>query len=139
MNSEVIDVILAILSGGAIVAIINGIFNKRKCNAESTSIELKNISDAYSLQKTMLEDSAKNIIELQCKVEALEQKVDALTIERNNQIATIQALTYENIKLKKSVSELQTEISNRDTSIKSLQKRVKELETRISQLTGGAE
>jgi predicted RNase H-like nuclease (RuvC/YqgF family) len=139
MNSEVIDVILAILSGGAIVAIINGIFNKRKSNAESTSIELKNISDAYSLQKTMLEDSAKNIIELQCKVEALEQKVDALTIERNNQIATIQALTDENIKLKKSVSELQTEISNRDTSIKSLQKRVKELETRISQLTGGAE
>ncbi len=139
MNSEVIDVILAILSGGAIVAIINGIFNKRKSNAESASIELKNISDAYSLQKTMLEDSAKNIIELQCKVEALEQKVDALTIERNNQIATIQALTDENIKLKKSVSELQTEVSNRDSSIKSLQKRVKELENRISQLTGGAE
>jgi len=121
------------------VAIINGIFNKRKSNAESASIELKNISDAYSLQKTMLEDSAKNIIELQCKVEALEQKVDALTIERNNQIATIQALTDENIKLKKSVSELQTEVSNRDCSIKSLQKRVKELENRISQLTGGAE
>jgi phage shock protein A len=139
MSPEIFNIILAIASGGAIVAIINGIFNKRKSNAESTSIELKNISDAYSLQKTMLEDSAKNIIELQCKVEALEQKVDALTIERNNQIATIQALTDENIKLKKSVSELQTEVSNRDSSIKSLQKRVKELENRISQLTGGAE
>jgi peptidoglycan hydrolase CwlO-like protein len=73
MSSELILIISNALTG--IAAFFVG---KRKTNAETDSIVLKNLELSISLYRGIIEDLKKEIESLNIKVQHLEQKIDQL-------------------------------------------------------------
>jgi peptidoglycan hydrolase CwlO-like protein len=76
MNNELILLISNVLTG--VAAFFAG---KRKTNAETDNIVLRNLEISVGVYKTLIDDLKKEIHDLNIKIQDLEKKIDELHAE----------------------------------------------------------
>jgi predicted RNase H-like nuclease (RuvC/YqgF family) len=98
----IVAAITGLLTGGLGVAIVNGLFNRKKTEAESELIEQETIAK-------MLLSSQRICDTMQTRIEALHARVEHVEAKLKGRDAMIEALTEENRALKDKVEELERE------------------------------
>jgi peptidoglycan hydrolase CwlO-like protein len=80
MNTELI-----LLISNVLTAVVSFFIGKRKTNAETDSIILKNLENSILIYSTLIQNLKKEIESLNIKIQDLEKKIDDL-MEENNQL-----------------------------------------------------
>lgn len=136
----VVAAITGLLTGGLGVAIVNGLFNKAKTEAESESIEQETIAK-------MLMASQKMCDTMQTRIDILHQRVETVEAKLEGRDLMIEALTEENRALKDKVEELERErnqqielnrsqgqkIGHLTRQLEEANKRIRQLEERLGE------
>lgn len=136
----VVAAITGLLTGGLGVAIVNGLFNKAKTEAESESIEQETIAK-------MLMASQKMCDTMQTRIDILHQRVETVEAKLEGRDLMIEELTKENRALKDKVEELERErnqqielnrsqgqkIGHLTRQLEEANKRIRQLEERLGE------
>lgn len=136
----VVAAITGLLTGGLGVAIVNGLFNKAKTEAESESIEQETIAK-------MLMASQKMCDTMQTRIDILHQRVETVEAKLEGRDLMIEELTKENRALKDKVEELEKErnqqielnrsqgqkIGHLTRQLEEANKRIRQLEERLGE------
>jgi DNA repair ATPase RecN len=139
MDSQIVTLIVAILSSSVFTSVITAIATRRKTNAEAdsekadalkTSMEslastANTLGDVAGKQLNMMYDQ----VAYQAKrIDQLEKELSEYRTEDRKRERTMQDLRRENDALTEQVSKLKSEIETKDKQIVDLQHRVQELE-----------
>ena len=147
-----LEVLGSFVGGGALVAIITAIANRRKVEAdadktctEAENQKLKAQAEVYSslagtvsiLHETAannLEEYSKRIAKQDEKIGHLEGKIDSLQntlLSKTNEMA---AYIEENVKLKSELESVRRALTARDKDVESLKKALNDAKKRIDEL-----
>lgn len=142
MSNDLLTIIAAALGAGGLgVVIVNGMFGRKKNNADSFQIITASLADT---SQALMELAETRIVNLTARSERLEGRIDTLEKEIKELRAvlvdreqTIQKLQLENFKLQNQVDELKRSGLAKDQQIQNLTKQVQDLTKRLNALTNG--
>ena len=117
---DVTTIIVAVLASGATTALVNGLFGKRKSNAEA--------------DKTAIEAATGLVNSMASRLDTLTKRLDHLEAELESRDMTIEALEAENKSLKAKIDELEADRKKQIETNRRQGKRISELVARIAEL-----
>jgi len=117
---DVTTIIVAVLASGATTALVNGLFGKRKSNAEA--------------DKTAIEAAIGLVNSMASRLDTLTKRLDHLEAELESRDMTIEALEAENKSLKAKIDELEADRKKQIETNRRQGKRISELVARIAEL-----
>jgi gas vesicle protein len=131
-------VIVTFVGSGAIVAIVNGLFTRRKSNAEAESIENMSLSESYvklADVASSLTNTAKTVMSIEEEqIKTMQLRLDRFEKEIIRQNVTIEEKNCEIERLQNEVEELTEQNKAKDKRIQELSNTVVKLTTRITAL-----
>lgn len=86
-----IQIALGLGVGGVLVAIVNGLMNRRKIRAEANSTDMDSTNTVFQMQRTHLQDA-------DAKIKSLTERVDAVEMENlslTRSVRVLQSTTWE--------------------------------------------
>ena len=142
MNTDLIAIIVAAIGAGGIgSAIVNGLFGKKKNDAETFRAITESLA---ATSKALMELAESRIISLTQRTVSLESRIDMLeTVSRElrssltDREQTIQMLQKENLDLQNQVDQLKRENKSKDLKIEELSHKLQELAARLNAMTSG--
>lgn len=142
MNQDLINLLaITIGVGGIGTVIVNGLFGRKKANADSFQTitqSLANTSQALmELAETRIISLTQQSERMEARINTLESESRELRFSLTDRDQTIQTLQRENTDLQCQVDELKKENKSKDRRIEDLSKQLKVLTSRLNAMTNG--